>query len=194
MTIEDYLATVEEKRRDDVGRLCALIAEAVPGLAVDVTSSGVGYGPYHYRYASGREGDTPPALAGRAARQHISLYVQLQSVDGAYLAERYADRLPNADVGVGKSCVRIKRASTNVDARRAAPARARCGGHRTRRRGLSGPTDLDARAHGRARAVVSHHGLRPPERAAGREGGRGRGDAGPARLPGCSDRPRRTSA
>ena len=33
----------------------------------------------------------------------------LCSVDGAYLAERYADRL--GKVSVGKSCVRIKRAS-----------------------------------------------------------------------------------
>ena len=111
MTIGDYLATVEEKRRDDVGRLCALIAEAVPGLAVDVTSSGVGFGPFHYRYASGREGDSH-LISVVNRRQYISLYVNCVH-EGAYLAERYADRLPNADVG--RSCVRFKRLD-DVDA------------------------------------------------------------------------------
>ena len=68
----------------------------------------IGYGPFHYRYASGREGDTF-LLSLTSRKAHISLYV-LCSVDGGYLAERYADRL-GKKVSVGKSCVRIKRAS-----------------------------------------------------------------------------------
>ena len=65
----------------------------------------LGYGRFHYRYDSGREGDASlVALSSR--KQYISLYV-LCTDEGAYLAERYADRLPKASIG--KSCVRFKR-------------------------------------------------------------------------------------
>jgi hypothetical protein len=105
VTLEDYLATVDDKRRDDVRALCALIADAAPGLEVDVSPSGIGFGPFHYRYASGREGDSH-LIAVVNRKQYISLYVNCVH-DGAYVAERYADRLPRADVG--RSCVRFKR-------------------------------------------------------------------------------------
>ena len=104
-TLEEYLTTLDGARRADVGRLCALIAEAAPDLEVDVSASGVGFGPFHYRYASGREGDSH-LLSVVNRKQYISLYVNCVH-DGAYIAERYADRLPKADVG--RSCVRFKR-------------------------------------------------------------------------------------
>jgi len=67
----------------------------------------LGYGPFHYRYASGREGDT--TLLGLASqKRYISLYV-LCANGGHYLAESYAERLPKASVG--KSCVRFARLS-----------------------------------------------------------------------------------
>ena len=67
----------------------------------------LGYGPFHYRYASGREGDT--TLLGLASqKRYISLYV-LCANGGRYLAESYAERLPKASVG--KSCVRFARLS-----------------------------------------------------------------------------------
>ena len=67
----------------------------------------LGYGPFHYRYASGREGDT--TLLGLASqKRYISPYV-LCANGGRYLAESYAERLPKASVG--KSCVRFARLS-----------------------------------------------------------------------------------
>ena len=67
----------------------------------------LGYGRFHYRYASGREGDASlVALSSR--KQYISLYV-LCADERGYLAERYAERLPKASIG--KSCVRFKRVS-----------------------------------------------------------------------------------
>jgi Domain of unknown function (DU1801) len=66
----------------------------------------LGYGRFHYRYTSGREGDASlVALSSRKAC--ISLYV-LSADESGYLAERYADRLPKASIG--KSCIRFKRA------------------------------------------------------------------------------------
>jgi hypothetical protein len=66
-----------------------------------------GYGRYHYRYASGREGDAAAvSLAGN--KNYISLYVSCV-VGDRYLPETFAGRLPGASVG--KSCVRFKRLS-----------------------------------------------------------------------------------
>jgi hypothetical protein len=65
----------------------------------------IGYGRFHYRYATGREGDAS-LIALSSRKQYISLYV-LCADAGGYLAERYADRLPRANIG--KSCVRFKR-------------------------------------------------------------------------------------
>jgi hypothetical protein len=68
----------------------------------------LGYGPFHYKYASGREGDT--ALVGIANnKQYISLYVIAANEEEGYIAGSYQDRLPKASIG--KGCVRIKRLS-----------------------------------------------------------------------------------
>jgi len=107
-TPEEYIAGLDEPRRSDVESLDELIHTTLPELEREFADGMIGYGPFHYRYASGREGDTF-LLSLTSRKAHISLYV-LCSVDGAYLAERYADRL-GKKVSVGKSCVRIKRAS-----------------------------------------------------------------------------------
>jgi hypothetical protein len=87
---------------DDMDRLDALIRETLPGLE----ARGHNYGPFHYRYASGREGDA--YRISITERKHgISLYVLALTEDGQYLAESRADRFPKASVG--KSCVRFKR-------------------------------------------------------------------------------------
>ena len=94
-----------EPQRTELLKLHALIRETVPELKPSVTGTGIGYGPYHYTYASGREGDSfVVALAPR--KSSISLYVT-GYVDGRYLAESYASRLGTADCG--KSCVRFRR-------------------------------------------------------------------------------------
>jgi len=104
---EDYIAALAEPRRTDVAALDALIREHAPGLEPVVAGKMLGYGPFHYRYASGREGDT--TLLGLASqKRYISLYV-LCAKGGRYLAESYAERLPKASVG--KSCVRFARLS-----------------------------------------------------------------------------------
>jgi hypothetical protein len=105
-TPEQYLAEADEPRRSELVRLHELIRETLPELEPHMASGMVGYGHYHYRYASGREGDWfQIGLANR--KTGISLYVVAESEDGGYLAERYAERLPKASVG--KSCVRFQR-------------------------------------------------------------------------------------
>jgi hypothetical protein len=110
MTPDEYVAGVDERRRLDVAALDALIRETAPGLERVMSGSGIGYGPFHYRYASGREGDA--ALIGLAAnKRYLSLYV-LCATENGYLAETYRERLPKASIG--KACVRFTTLS-NVD-------------------------------------------------------------------------------
>lgn len=104
-TPEEYIADLPEPRRTQVRRLHDLIRAAAPDLEPSVESGMIGYGRYHYRYDSGREGDASIiALASR--KSYISLYVSAITPDGEYLAEASKDRLGKADVG--KSCIRIK--------------------------------------------------------------------------------------
>jgi len=100
-----YIAALPEPRRTEIARIDAFIRTTVPDLAPCMTSGMLGYGPFHYRYASGREGETAKvALSSRA--QYIALYACAADARG-FVAERYRARLPAADIG--KSCVRFKR-------------------------------------------------------------------------------------
>lgn len=104
-TPEEYIAQLEEPRRSDIARLHALITKTVPKLTPCILGGMLGYGPFHYKYASGREGDACRiSLASNKA--HISLYALGADEDG-YVAERYKERLPKASIG--KSCVRFKK-------------------------------------------------------------------------------------
>ena len=60
VSVADFIATVEDpKRRADAEAACALLAEATGEPPVMWGPSIVGFGAYHYRYASGHEGDAP---------------------------------------------------------------------------------------------------------------------------------------
>ena len=102
-TPAQYIAAVDDKRRPDVAALDALIRKHAPKLEPVIMNGMLGYGPFHYRYASGREGDACK-LSIASNKQYISLYCAAADDDG-YVAERYRDRLPKAKIG--KSCVRF---------------------------------------------------------------------------------------
>jgi hypothetical protein len=107
--VEAFLASVpNEQRRSDARQLCALMQEVTGEPAVMWGGSIVGFGRYHYRSDSGREGDAP--LTGFAPRkQHLVLY----------LIGGFEDRYPTtlARLGphtTGKGCLYVKRL-TDVD-------------------------------------------------------------------------------
>ena len=56
-TPAEYIAAVDDKRRSDIAALDALIRKHAPKLEPVIMGGMLGYGPFHYRYASGREGD-----------------------------------------------------------------------------------------------------------------------------------------
>jgi hypothetical protein len=104
------LTRVSTSQRDDIIALDTLIRKTVPALKPALWSNGtiLGYGSFHYRYDSGREGDSP--IIGLAARKAgFSLYLCALDTDGRYLAESHAAKLKPASVG--KSCIRFKKLS-----------------------------------------------------------------------------------
>jgi uncharacterized protein DUF1801 len=104
-TPAEYIAAVDEKRRPDIAALDALIRAHAPELEPVIVDGMLGYGPFHYRYASGREGDACKlSIANNAS--YISLYCFASDAKG-YVAERYVERLPKAKIG--KTCVMIKK-------------------------------------------------------------------------------------
>jgi uncharacterized protein YdhG (YjbR/CyaY superfamily) len=106
-THDQYIAEVEEKRRADVQALHDMVREEAPELEPTMEFGMLGYGKYHYKYKSGREGEWMKiGIANN--KQYISLYSCAADDDG-YVAERYRGRLPKANIG--KSCVRFRRLS-----------------------------------------------------------------------------------
>jgi hypothetical protein len=106
-TPAEYIAQLDEPRRSEIQKLDAFVRAAVPTLTPYLHSGMLAYGPFHYKYASGREGDWfKVGIASNASA--ISLYACAADANG-YVAERYKSRLPKAKIG--KSCVRFKRLS-----------------------------------------------------------------------------------
>ena len=104
-TPAEYIAAVDDQRRSDISALDALIRKHAPTLEPVIMAGMLGYGPFDYRYASGREGDACKlSIASNAS--YISLYCFAADEKG-YVAARYVDRLPKARIG--KACVQFRK-------------------------------------------------------------------------------------
>ncbi len=104
LTPDEYVESLPESRRQDFETIHELIKKALPSFEPHILSGMIGYGTYHYRYASGKEGDwSLICLANQ--KNYISVYV-CAIEDGEYIAEKYKGRLPK--VSIGKSCIRFK--------------------------------------------------------------------------------------
>jgi uncharacterized protein DUF1801 len=104
-TPAEYIAQLAEPRRSEVAALDALIRKTAPKLEPFIHSGMLAYGAWHYKYASGREGDWF-RIGVASNKNYISLYICATDGDG-YIAERYKQALPKASIG--RSCVRFKR-------------------------------------------------------------------------------------
>ena len=94
----------DPRRRADSERLIALMSEVTGEPATMWGPSIIGFGSYHYRYASGREGDAP--LVGFSPRKTaLTLYA---SADEEVRADLLARLGPHK---LGKGCVYVKRLS-----------------------------------------------------------------------------------
>ena len=103
-SVEEFLAGVpDEQRREDSRRLCTMM-QAITGEPPAMWGASIiGFGTYHYRYASGHEGDS--ALASFAPRrQHLAIYLvgEFESRYRSVLARLGPHKS-------GKGCLYIKR-------------------------------------------------------------------------------------
>lgn len=104
-TPEEYIAMIEEPRRSEIHQLHDIIIKTIPEQKPYILAGMIGYGSYHYKGKSGREGDW--AIIGLASQKnYISVYVCAVKGD-KYVAEYYKDQLPKASIG--KSCIRFKK-------------------------------------------------------------------------------------
>lgn len=102
-SVDAFLSTIEDEQKvADTRAIMAMMAEATGEPPKMWGGSIIGYGKYHYKYDSGREGDF--MLVGFSPRKaNISLYI----MPGYGEFQEQIDKL--GKVKTGKSCVYIKK-------------------------------------------------------------------------------------
>ena len=101
-SVEEFLQTAPEARRDDARALIALMARLSSEPATLWGPSIIGFGRSHYRYESGREGDMP-RVAFSPRKPALVLYIH----GGFPEHETMVGRL--GKVSRGKGCIYVKR-------------------------------------------------------------------------------------
>ena len=102
-SVADFLnAVADERRRADAQRLATIMQEETGEPPRMWGANIVGYGHYHYRYASGREGEWM-LVAFSPRKANLTLYV-MPGFDGY---EELLGRL--GKFTTGKSCLYLKR-------------------------------------------------------------------------------------
>lgn len=105
--VEAFLQTVDEKRRADCATLVDLMQDVTGEPPQMWGTSIIGFGSYHYKYASGREGDMP--LVGFSPRkQALTLYIMAGFEQYEALLEKLGK------YKTGKACLYIKK-TADVD-------------------------------------------------------------------------------
>ncbi len=104
-SVDDFIASVEnEGQRDDSYKLIGLMQDVSGHEPKMWGPSIIGFGRYHYRYASGHEGDAP--LVGFSPRKAaISLYIHTGLEDDKKLLEGFGK------FKMAKACIYIKKLS-----------------------------------------------------------------------------------
>lgn len=102
-SVETFLSSIEDaQKQQDCRTLIAIMQEATGAAPRMWGESIVGFGHYHYKYASGREGDW--FLTGFAPRkQNLTLYIMAGFDNYEALLGRLGKHT------TGKSCLYVKR-------------------------------------------------------------------------------------
>ena len=104
-SVEKFLNQVaDETRREDCFRVAKMMEEITGEKPKMWGPSIVGFGSYHYKYASGQEGDWPIA-AFSPRKQDLTLYIMPGFQESRELMQQLGKHR------TGKSCLYIKRLS-----------------------------------------------------------------------------------
>lgn len=105
-TPEEYIELIDDaERKAEIIKLDKLIKKVDPELERFILAGMIGYGKFHYKSKSGREGDWA-IIALASQKNYISVYV-CATEGQKYITEDYKEKL--GKVNVGKSCVRFKK-------------------------------------------------------------------------------------
>lgn len=106
-TPQEYIGLIDEPRQTEVKKIHEFICKNFPDLTPHILAGMIGYGSFHYKSKSGREGDWS-IIALASQKNYISIYLcAVDKKNGKYIAEKNADKLKPASVG--KSCIRYKK-------------------------------------------------------------------------------------
>jgi len=101
MNVDAYIGTLDESRKDDSKRLVAFFSKIMNEKPVMWGAAIVGFGRYHYKYKSGREGDF--FHAGFSPRkQNLTIYV-MAGFGQTHIMSRLGK------FKTGKSCLYVKK-------------------------------------------------------------------------------------
>lgn len=102
-SVIDFIESVEsEKKKADAYQLLDIFEEVTSYKAKMWGPSIIGFGSYHYKYASGHEGDAP--LAGFSPRKaKISLYLAYESEEREKMLENFGKHT------TGKACIYVNK-------------------------------------------------------------------------------------
>lgn len=103
LSVKDFLDAVEQdKKRIDSYELLSIMERITGEKPVMWGTSIVGFGSYHYKYESGREGDMPK-IGFSPRKQNLTMYIMPGFA-------RYEDLLSKlGKYKTGKSCLYIKK-------------------------------------------------------------------------------------
>ena len=125
-SVEDFLSAIENRRRREDGFAVLAMMREITGLEPEMWGpSIIGFGDYHYKYESGREGDF--FLTGFSPRkQSLTLYI-MSGLEGSgdLLGELgkhrtgaaclYINKLADVDVDVLRDLIRISFESAKAE-------------------------------------------------------------------------------
>jgi hypothetical protein len=107
-SVEDFLNKVDdEQKRDDCFEIARMMQQATKEEPKMWGPAIIGFGSYHYKYESGREGDMP-IIGFSPRKQNLTLYIGLGDNTENPLLKKLGKYT------TGKSCLYIKKL-TDVD-------------------------------------------------------------------------------
>lgn len=106
-TPKEYIESLPKEKGKVVQFLLSKIAEVLPNEKPFMMSGIIGFGKYHFKYASGREGDWF-TIGLKENKTGYSIYIcSIDKVSNRYLVEINAKKIGKASCG--KSCIRFKK-------------------------------------------------------------------------------------
>ena len=107
MSPEEYINSVPENKRKTLKYIFEGIKKVLPSEKPFMMSGIIGFGKYHFKYASGREGDWL-TIGLKENKTGYSIYIcSIDKETNKFLIEMNSKKIGKASCG--KSCIRFKK-------------------------------------------------------------------------------------